>query len=80
MARDSAATESARVRREGVTSSAPPLSLRSAGELGAERGGGFRREAEGLALAAEQHRDAGVGQVGDKRGEALARFLPAARR
>ncbi len=60
MAPASAASEFGRVRRDGVTSSAPAALLGERGELGAKRGSDFGRKAEGLALAAEQDGDAGM--------------------
>ena len=52
---------SGEVRRDGVTSSDPPLS-RAASRASRRKCGKLRRKGEGLALAAEQHGDARAGQ------------------
>ena len=74
MAPASAASESDRVRRDGVTRRDPPLSLASAASLAPKGGSDFGRKAEGLAFAAEQNGDAGMGEGLHARREAL-RFL-----
>ena len=74
MAPASAASESDRVRRDGVTRRAPAALFGERGELGAKGGSDFGRKAEGLAFAAQQNGDAGMREGLHARREAL-RFL-----